>query len=519
MNTGAGEPHRHAAVRHRRGAGRGDRQQRAHQRVRTVGVQISAAAASPGPSTPAQPDSAAVREQRHARRSAACNARASYAGDLQIGTGGISTLLAALSPSAYSTASLTVGGTLEVLSGGTAFFSGALGASAVTIDLGGALVGRRHRHGRGRRRDRQQRHDRGDGRSHAGAAAAHARQRRRGTGTLLIDAGATLIAERHGRRPGHPVRAQQQRPARQRSPTRPARWCSAAPQSISAARSAASPLPTGWSWTASRRSPARLADLHSRLDAQHPDCEPAAALTFNLSGTNLDPAGLTRHFLEQPDRRQLRRAAGGASRRASPCPARSEGAAGRGRAGAGHRPQHAASAHRARPTLSVTVALDAVGGTLSAGDNLGNTTSPATTAPRSRSPARSARSSAACRRSPTRRRPPPADSITLTVTDYAGTSAPMRRSRSTQCHASFRSIGACWPRAASARAATGSAIASIRRHRAAATSPRSDPGTYTVSGDGAVGQLVVNGTTTLTGQVRGPGNRRRRRWSSTAAAR
>ncbi len=36
------------------------------------------------------------------------------AGNLQIGPGGNTTLLAALAPSAYSTASLTVGGTFEV---------------------------------------------------------------------------------------------------------------------------------------------------------------------------------------------------------------------------------------------------------------------------------------------------------------------------------------------------------------------------------------------------------------------
>ena len=60
-------------------------------------------------------------------------------GDLEIGPD--TTLLAALSPSAYSTASLTVDGALEVLNGGTARFSGALGGSTVQIESGGAVRG------------------------------------------------------------------------------------------------------------------------------------------------------------------------------------------------------------------------------------------------------------------------------------------------------------------------------------------------------------------------------------------
>jgi len=61
----------------------------------------------------------------------------SLAGNLTID--GHTSLLAALSPSAYSTASLTVGGTLDVQSGATAYFTGALGANAVQVDAGGAI--------------------------------------------------------------------------------------------------------------------------------------------------------------------------------------------------------------------------------------------------------------------------------------------------------------------------------------------------------------------------------------------
>jgi hypothetical protein len=64
------------------------------------------------------------------------------AGNLEIGgLGNSAMLLAALAPSAYSTASLSIGGALDILSGGTAHFSGALGANTITIDSGGAISG------------------------------------------------------------------------------------------------------------------------------------------------------------------------------------------------------------------------------------------------------------------------------------------------------------------------------------------------------------------------------------------
>src|SRR5262249_38928715 len=110
-----------------------------HTAQRTVGVQVSSASPSSAPSPPATGPAAFASNGLLVL--GGVNAAQSYAGNLQIGTGGISTLLAALSPSAYSTASLLVGGTFEVMSGGNAFFSGALGAQTVQIDAGGALVG------------------------------------------------------------------------------------------------------------------------------------------------------------------------------------------------------------------------------------------------------------------------------------------------------------------------------------------------------------------------------------------
>ncbi len=68
------------------------------------------------------------------------------AGNLEIGgtesgAGGSGTLLAALAPSDYSTASLTVGGTLEVWGAGIARFTGSLEAAAVTIENRGTISG------------------------------------------------------------------------------------------------------------------------------------------------------------------------------------------------------------------------------------------------------------------------------------------------------------------------------------------------------------------------------------------
>jgi T5SS/PEP-CTERM-associated repeat protein len=61
----------------------------------------------------------------------------SVAGNLDV-TGSTS-LLAALSPGAYSTASLTVGGKLEVFGGAAARFTGSLGAATVKVDSGGTI--------------------------------------------------------------------------------------------------------------------------------------------------------------------------------------------------------------------------------------------------------------------------------------------------------------------------------------------------------------------------------------------
>jgi T5SS/PEP-CTERM-associated repeat protein len=112
------------------------------QAVRTVGVQVSPSAASSasaltGSAPPATPAAVAA----GILVVGGVQGSTAIPGNLDIGSGGANTLLAALAPGPYSTASLTIGGTLEVLNGGAAFFTGSLSAGAVTIDNGGAIDG------------------------------------------------------------------------------------------------------------------------------------------------------------------------------------------------------------------------------------------------------------------------------------------------------------------------------------------------------------------------------------------
>ena len=111
-----------------------------HTAVRTVGVQVAAAAPSTGGSSPG--GGPAALQGNGMLVLGGVQAAQVVAGNLQIGPGGNTALLAALAPSAYSTASLTVGGTLEVAAGGTARFTGTLGAPIVQVDAGsGGLNG------------------------------------------------------------------------------------------------------------------------------------------------------------------------------------------------------------------------------------------------------------------------------------------------------------------------------------------------------------------------------------------
>ena len=135
-------PHRYAAIRHGRDPHRGDGQQRQHgcARCRRPGLAVlGSLLLGTNKRQPARDFGGCGGRHpcgwrcagfdRHSRQSRYRRRRR------------LSTLLAALTPSAYSTASLTIGGTLEMLSGGATYFTGSLSAGAVTIDTGGAITG------------------------------------------------------------------------------------------------------------------------------------------------------------------------------------------------------------------------------------------------------------------------------------------------------------------------------------------------------------------------------------------
>jgi hypothetical protein len=111
-----------------------------HTAVRDVGAKISASATSPRPGSPA-----AVLSPFRSNGILAVGgvqSALSVPGNLEIGgAGNPSTLLAALAPSAYSTANLSIGAALNVHSGGTGRFTGALTARSVNIDTGGTVSG------------------------------------------------------------------------------------------------------------------------------------------------------------------------------------------------------------------------------------------------------------------------------------------------------------------------------------------------------------------------------------------
>lgn len=117
----------------------------ANSAMRTVGVQISTAITSPAASPPSDVSATTISDVTQLLADKGVlfvggveNAQ-TVNGDLQIGPD--LSLLAALAPSAYSTASLAVSGALEILNGGIGRFSGNLGGSTVTIESGGQLSG------------------------------------------------------------------------------------------------------------------------------------------------------------------------------------------------------------------------------------------------------------------------------------------------------------------------------------------------------------------------------------------
>ena len=104
--------------------------------VRDVGVQVSPSSASSGSGpTSGGPPATSAAAAAGILVVGGVQGSTVIPGNLDIGARRhLRTLLAALTPSAYSTASLTIGGTLEMLSGGATYFTGSLSAGAVTID-------------------------------------------------------------------------------------------------------------------------------------------------------------------------------------------------------------------------------------------------------------------------------------------------------------------------------------------------------------------------------------------------
>lgn len=110
-----------------------------HSAVRTVGVKVAAVATSPDP----EPEAFRSVFRSHGLRVlGGVQASLAVPGDLLVGRDGdASVLLAALSPGAYSSATLSIGGTLDVATGGAVYFTGRLAAPSIRIDGRGLLSG------------------------------------------------------------------------------------------------------------------------------------------------------------------------------------------------------------------------------------------------------------------------------------------------------------------------------------------------------------------------------------------
>ena len=474
-----------------------------HTAVRTVGVQISASAPAPGPSTPNSGPAAFA--SNGLLVVGGVNSSQSYAGNLQIGTGGTNTLLAALSPSAYSTASLTVGGTLEVMSGGNAFFSGALGAQTVQIDLGGALIGNGTVAGTV-----------GFGIANNGTIEAVADRTLglqrlmignvggSGTGKLVIDAGATLVL--NGTVTGQTIEFQPNTNLQfANAPYSPSTLELTTPQSLSA------PI-MGFTFAdrlvldgvAAKTNPGSLTFYSgSTLSIEK---QGGGTLTFDLSNANLGGLDLT--VLSANNQTVVSFAAPPAGLPPSiGAPVTLEGASGSPVLVPDivvNTPLPAATPSN----TTVNVAVKALSGTLSASKILGHPTLAGNgtgdlilsgtldevqrslqtltyTAPAGGSPGTT--------------------TITITASDYSGlpsapttitvhnNQAPLQFNWQNSAGGSFDVTGNWTTSASHFSPPGGTNVAAF------------GPGTYTVSGDGAVGQILALGMTTLTGQVTAQG--------------
>lgn len=469
-----------------------------HTAMRDVGVQIAPAAAAPVGITPSPGPGAFA--SNGVLVVGGVESAVVIPGDLEIGTGGsANTLLAALAPNAYSTANLSIGGTLEVLAQGAAHFSGSLGANAVSIDAGGTISG--------------------DGTLAASGTAPIVNngtieavsdltlglQRLTvsnvltGTGRLLIDPGATLVLH-------DAVGANQTIEFAANSITQFANSPYSPSTLVIQAQQAMQGAITGFSLADRLVLDGVAATSVSYAGNLLTVGEAAGTLAFRLSG---DLAGLTPSFsvgstgTHASTTIAFTAAADHAPRIVAPNTL--EGAAGT----AVLVPDIVVETPFAAALMTVTVAVTPFGtaGQLAAGNDNGNTT--VTYLPSGalqlsgflgaleRSLQTLTYQGAA---------PQTTDTITITVSDGTRTSAPATitvHNNSTPSSqfdwaspagGSFSDPGNWMSGGASGPTAPGGAnIASF------------GTGTYTVSGNGAVGELLVTGTTTLTGQVTAQG--------------
>ena len=470
--------------------------------TRNVGVQISSTGTSPTPSPAPGPGAF----QSHSILAfGGVQSSLALSGNLQVGPGGdATTLLAALSPSAYSTASLIIGDTFEILSGGAAHFTGSLGSPTVKVDSGGVLSG--------------------DGTLAASgggpivnngtieAVADHSLGLMRlnvagalsGTGTLLIDPGATLIlsgevgsSQTVQFRPNSSVQFAN-------NPYSPSTLTLAAPTTMQGSISGF----TFADWLVLDGVTASGASASYAGGVLTVNQQVGGPLSFNLVGdlTGLTPA--INAFVSVAGQSIISFVAPTAAGvlPSAAAPATLEGAVGMSVLV----PDIVLNTPVPSPTppdTSIQVTLAATAGTLSAGDNnnfttvTGNNTdtltlSGETLATIERSLQTLTYKAAAAGNT----------TITITVTDYAGTSATPAvievSNSAAPLHFDWASAAegvfgdpANWNLSggSASKAPGGADVASF------------GAGTYTVSGDGAVGEILVTGTTTLTGQVTAQG--------------
>jgi hypothetical protein len=110
-----------------------------HSAQRNIGIKVVSAGPTSGFATETPP---AVFSANGIAVFGGVQASSSFAGDLQIGPGGYATtLFAALAPSAYATAVLSIGSAFHVASSGAAYVTGQVTAATVEVDNGGLLNG------------------------------------------------------------------------------------------------------------------------------------------------------------------------------------------------------------------------------------------------------------------------------------------------------------------------------------------------------------------------------------------